>query len=168
MAPGPSVSGRGRAAAPVPPGAAPIILAMSGPPKGFAHLLRARRGYLGTVAADGAPRVLPVCFTWAGDVIWTAIDAKPKKPGTPARVRNVLTNPKVSFTVDRWDEDWSRLAWLQARGEATVLPRGPETDRVLGALREKYPQYATTPVEGPVIRIDVEGWTGWDPSAGGA
>ena len=57
---------------------------------------------------------------------------------------------------------WSRLAWLQARGRAHALPEGPETDRARAALRDKYPQYQSTPLQGPVIRIDVEEWVGWD------
>jgi len=135
------------------------------PPGNFASLLRARRGYLGTVGPQGSPRVLPVCFTWAGDMIWTAIDGKPKKTDFPQRLRDIGGEPKVSFTVDRWDEDWSRLAWLQARGRAHALPEGPEADRARAALRDKYPQYQSTPLQGPVIRIDVEDWVGWDASS---
>lgn len=137
---------------------------MTGPPEGFASLLRARRGFLGVVGPDGTPRVLPICFTWAGDVIWTAVDGKPKRSDQLERLKSIKANPKVSFTVDRWDEDWSRLAWLQARGRARVLPHGPEAESALAALRGKYPQYERTPVEGPVIRIDVERWVGWEAS----
>jgi PPOX class probable F420-dependent enzyme len=137
------------------------------PPGMLASLLRARRGYLGTIGSDGGPRVLPVCFTWAGDVVWTAIDAKPKRTEEPQRLRDIDANPKASFTVDRWDEDWSRLAWLQARGEARVLGEGDETERVLSALADKYSQYASTPLTGPVIRIDVESWVGWSAASEG-
>jgi PPOX class probable F420-dependent enzyme len=110
--------------------------------------------------------VVPVCFTWAGDTIWTAIDGKPKRADLPQRVKDIGAEPKVSFTVDRWDEDWHRLAWLQARGKAQVLAEGPESERVRTALRDKYPQYQTTPLQGPVIRIDVTRWVGWDPTLG--
>jgi hypothetical protein len=67
--------------------------------------------------------------------------------------------------VDRWDEDWSRLAWLQARGRAHALPEGPESERARAALRDKYPQYQSTPLQGPVIRIEVENWVGWDANS---
>jgi PPOX class probable F420-dependent enzyme len=135
------------------------------PPGHYSSLLRARRGYLATVGAQGDPRLVPVCFTWAGDQIWTAIDGKPKRLEIPQRARDIRAHPTVAFTVDRWDEDWSRLAWLQARGQAVVLPEGPESDRARTALRDKYPQYQVTPLQGPVIRIDVERWLGWDPTA---
>lgn len=133
---------------------------MSGPPNNFASLLRARRGFLATGGEDG-PHIVPVCFTWAGDTIWTAIDGKPKKGSELQRVRDIANNNKICFSVDRWDEDWTRLAWLQARGSARVLSQGPEADRAKEALLSKYAQYSDTPLDGPVIRIDVERWVGW-------
>lgn len=117
------------------------------------------------MGANNTPRVVPVCFTWAGDMIWTAIDGKPKTTDLPARVRDIGQEPRVSFLVDRWDEDWGRLAWLQARGRAHVLAEGAEAERARSALLDKYPQYRTTPLEGPVIRIDVDDWLAWDPAA---
>lgn len=140
---------------------------MSGPPPKFASLLRAPRGFLATVGLDTSPHLVPVCFTWAGDVIWTAVDGKPKTSGVLQRIKDVESNPTIAFAVDRWDEDWSRLAWLQARGRATVLAPGDDTDKAYAALRDKYPQYATTPLDGPVIRIDVDRWIGWSGGSGG-
>ena len=134
---------------------------MSGPPSNFASLLRSRRGFLGTVDADGGPHVLPVCFTWAGDVIWTAIDGKPKKTVELQRIKNIESNKKVSFTVDRWDEDWSRLAWLQARGTANILKSGAESKKAIEALVSKYAQYKDMSLAGPIIRLDVDKWVGW-------
>lgn len=132
---------------------------MAGPPAAFASLLRARRGFLGVIAPDGNPRVLPVCFTWAGDVIWTAVDSAPGAP--PKRIRFVQANSKASFTVDRWDEDWRRLTWLQASGHARVVGAGKEAERARAALAAKYPQYQHVLRDGPVIRVEVKRWTGW-------
>jgi PPOX class probable F420-dependent enzyme len=73
----------------------------------------------------------------------------------------VKANRQVTFMVDRWDEDWTRLAWLQAHGSASILPEGAETEKAHAALRDKYPQYDYTELEGPVIRIDVDRWVGW-------
>lgn len=138
---------------------------MSGPPEAFASLLRARRGFLGTAGPDSGPHVVPVCFTWAGDVIWTAIDGKPKKGTELVRIKNLEANSFVALTVDRWDEDWARLAWLQARGRAHVLGATSESQKAIQALKSKYAQYQDTPLEGPVIRIDVEKWIGWSAEA---
>jgi len=138
---------------------------LPGPPRTFASLLRARRGYLATIGADGLPHVVPACFTWAGETIWTAIDGKPKTSQHLQRIEDIKANPKVTFVVDRWDEDWSRLAWLQARGTAKILARGAETQRIVAALKSKYTQYSETPLEGPVIRIDVQKWVSWGPKS---
>ncbi|MGI8425784.1 MAG: TIGR03668 family PPOX class F420-dependent oxidoreductase [Actinomycetota bacterium] len=133
-----------------------------GPPENFASLLRARRGYLATLGAEGFPHVLPVCFTWAGDTVWTAIDGK-RKAGSPLqRLADVQPNSKVSFMVDRWDEDWTRLAWLQARGKARQISKGPEAEKAIEALKSKYSQYSDTTLEGPVLSIEVERWLSWE------
>ncbi|MEO7803656.1 MAG: TIGR03668 family PPOX class F420-dependent oxidoreductase [Actinomycetota bacterium] len=134
---------------------------MSGPRENLASLLRARRGYLGTVGPDGTPNVVPVCFTWAGDAIWTSVDGKPKSTDRLQRVRNIEADARVSFTVDRWDEDWSKLAWLQAKGNAVILGKSIEADKATEALESKYSQYLEVPLNGPVIRIDVDEWIGW-------
>jgi hypothetical protein len=39
----------------------------------------------------------------------SAIDAKPKRSGELARVRNIRENPKVSVVIDQYEEEWSRL-----------------------------------------------------------
>lgn len=134
---------------------------MAGPPANFAVLLRARRGFLGTVGSEGDPHVLPVCFIWAGDEIYTAVDSKPKSTGDLQRLKDIEANPRVCFAVDRWDEDWQRLAWLQARGNAHVLTPGADTEKAYAALKDKYEQYREIALEGPVIRIDVERWVAW-------
>ncbi|HVE76412.1 MAG TPA: TIGR03668 family PPOX class F420-dependent oxidoreductase [Actinomycetota bacterium] len=138
---------------------------MSGPPENFAWLLRTRVGYLATIGADESPHIIPVCFTWAGDVVWTAVDGKTKSSNDLQRLRDIEATRSVAFLVDRWDEDWSRLAWLQARGNATIIPDGKEWDKAVAALKSKYAQYSDTPIDGPVIRINVSRWVGWAADA---
>jgi hypothetical protein len=61
----------------------------------------------------------------------------------------------VSLLVDHYDEDWSRLAFVQIRGTASIVAPG-ETwhDAAIAALREKYPQYHAMAIEQrDVIRI---------------
>jgi PPOX class probable F420-dependent enzyme len=113
-------------------------------------------------------------------VIWTPIDEKPKETADPlslARVRDVLARPTVSLLVDRWDEDWSRLAWVRLDGTASILvparlpadgagtvspalgdraDRGPDESpapdvsehaAAVAALRARYPQYDNQALE---------------------
>ena len=129
----------------------------------------ARTGVLATIAPDGRPRTVPICFVLEGPepVLWTPIDDKPKRADDPlalARVRDIEADPRVTVLVDRWDEDWARLAWLRASGTAKLaLPgargHGPA---ILAALRGKYSQYATHDLEArPLIRIELERVTSW-------
>ena len=65
-----------------------------------------------------------------------------------ARVRWLRDRPAAALTVDRYDDDWSRLAWVQALGEATVSADAPAA---LRALCDKYEQYRERPPAGPFV-----------------
>jgi PPOX class probable F420-dependent enzyme len=129
----------------------------------------ARRGVLATIAPDGRPRTIPICFVLDAvePVLWTPIDDKPKRDDDPlalARVRDIKADPRVTILVDRWDEDWTRLAWLRATGRADLVLPGVQqrTAAILAGLRDKYPQYATHQLESrPLIRITIERVTTW-------
>lgn len=135
-------------------------------------LAASRRGVLATIAPDGRPRLVPVCFVLdeGRPVLHTPLDEKPKaidEPAQLARVRDVLADPRVSLLVDRWEEDWSALAWLRCHGTASLLGPGDdaaEHREAVTALRAKYPQYAAHRLETrPVIRIAIERSTSWGP-----
>ena len=109
---------------------------------------------------EGHPRVLPVTFALAGGAIWSAIDRKPKRAGEPARVRWLRRRPEAALCVDRYDDDWSQLAWVQLLGRVEVLDlaaAGPGIE----ALTARYPQYRVEPPPGPVLRLDVERALHW-------
>jgi len=60
-------------------------------------------------------------------MVYTPVDQKPKVSPDPhalGRVRDILLLPDVTLLVDRWDEDWSRLAWLRAYGAGDLLEPG--------------------------------------------
>jgi PPOX class probable F420-dependent enzyme len=106
-------------------------------------------GHLGTVDAAGRPHVVPVCFAVVAGRVYTPIDEKPKRGDQMAlrRVRNLLARPTVCLTVDRYDGDWSRLAWLQVRGTATLIEEHDERRAAIAALRARYPQYHAMALE---------------------
>ena len=99
-------------------------------PRELAFLVAARRAILATIDPDGRPRLVPVCFIVdAVDRvrIITPLDDKPKATDDKralARVRDIRARPQVSILVERWDEDWSRLAWLRLDGRAMLLEPG--------------------------------------------
>jgi PPOX class probable F420-dependent enzyme len=131
-------------------------------------LATARRAVLGTITPDGRPRLVPTCFVLAVDepVLYSPLDDKPKRSDDPlalARIRDIGGDPRVTVLVDRWDEDWSRLAWLRCDARASLLPSSAAGHgEIVAALRAKYPQYETHHLEGrPLIRIAIERATSW-------
>lgn len=125
-------------------------------------LATGRVGHLGLLDGGGGPRVLPVTFARVGGELWSAIDDKPKRRPADrlARVRWLKERPRSALTVDRYDEDWSALAWVQAIGETAVLePAGHE--RALAALAERYAQYRARPPSGPLLRLTPERVVFW-------
>jgi PPOX class probable F420-dependent enzyme len=133
-----------------------------------ALLTAARRAVLATIAPDGHPRLVPVCFVIdpVRPVVYTPLDDKPKAVDDPtalARVRDIAGDERASVMVDRWDEDWTRLAWLRLDGRAALLaPDDARHPEIVLALRSKYPQYATHRLDDrPLITITIERATRW-------
>lgn len=116
---------------------------------------------LATVTPQGHPHVVPIVFAADGDVIYTAVDGKPKSTQPLRRLANIAANPSVSVLVDHYADDWSQLWWVRADGVASIVSDGPEFDRGLALLRAKYPQYESVSLNGPALVVTVQKWTSW-------
>lgn len=126
---------------------------------------------LATADASGTPHLIPVCFAFDGNRVYSVLDRKPKR--TPAtmlkRVRNLLSNPKVALVVDHYEEDWSRLWYVLITGTAELIREGQERRYAIGLLRQKYPQYRAMDIaESPVISITPKRITTWGTVPRGA
>jgi PPOX class probable F420-dependent enzyme len=123
----------------------------------------ARVARLAYLDGDDRPRVLPVTFALAGEAVWTAIDEKPKKTPEPARVAYLRRRPEAALVIDEYDDDWTRLAWVQLLGRVDIVPvdSSPEGTDALAALATKYQQYAESPPPGPLLRLSVERALHW-------
>jgi PPOX class probable F420-dependent enzyme len=106
-------------------------------------------GHLGLLDEQGEPRVQPITFARVGDTIVSAIDDKPKRR-VPARIERLRQHPRAALTVDRYDADWTRLAWVQLLGDVTIEDVDPES---LLALQHRYPAYRDTPPRGPLLKL---------------
>ena len=130
-------------------------------------LAGARRATLATIAPDGRPRLVPICFVVVDDVLWSPLDEKPKSVDDPrrlARIRDIQRDARVTVLVDRWSEDWAELGWLRLDGHAEIVESADPG--IIAALRSKYPQYVDHDLESrPVIRITVDRAVGWAASA---
>jgi len=148
-----------------------MVATLSLHPTERALLAEARRATLATVAPDGMPRLVPICYAVHPEdaVLHVAIDDKPKRSSDPhrlARVRDIAADPRVSVLVDRWDETWSRLAWLRCEGLASLLEPGAddgdERTAAIAALRARYPAYAGHHLEAALLlRIEITRTSSW-------
>jgi PPOX class probable F420-dependent enzyme len=123
----------------------------------------ARVARLATADAAGRPHLVPVVFALAGDTVYHAVDAKPKRTTRLRRLANATANPRVALLADHYDDaDWTALWWVRADGGARVLEPGEaEAGRAVDLLAARYVQYRAARPEGPVLAVDVERWSGW-------
>lgn len=144
------------------------------------RLAAARVGTLATVTPHGTPHLVPVVFALVDDVVYTAVDSKPKTTMALQRLDNIDATGRASLLVDEYREDWSALWWVRADGPARVLAidyserrRGRLAGRLdpgreeqvhiaFDALIGKYPQYVSQPPTGPVIAIRIKRWRSWE------
>ena len=126
-----------------------------------ARFAQATVARLATVAPDGRPHLVPVVFAVDGEVIYTAVDAKPKTTQRLRRLANIERNPRVSLLVDHYAEDWTQLWWVRVDGIAAIHHDGNPMHAGRDLLRAKYHQYQSVPLNGPVIAIEVRRWSSW-------
>jgi len=124
----------------------------------------ARVGRLATVSAAGDPHLVPFCFVLLDDVVFTAVDHKPKRSAALKRIDNIAATGRACVLVDEWSEDWSQLWWVRLDCSAEVVEDPATRDRALAALTAKYAQYADTPPTGAVLALAVTNWAGWAAS----
>ena len=118
-------------------------------------------GRLGTTDPQGRPHLVPISFVLVGDVVYSAVDSKPKRTRRLQRVANIERDPHASLLVDHYDEDWTTVWWCFVTGRAHVVFEGEEFDHGVNALVDKYDQYAGNPPAGPVLVLEVDEWRGW-------
>ena len=111
--------------------------------------------------------MLPVTFAVAGGAVWSAVDEKPKRRAGEdlARVRWLRARPQSTITVDRYDDDWTRLAWVQLIGTIAVLDVAGHDD-VLAALAARYAPYRRSAPPGPLLRLTPARALCWRAAAG--
>ena len=112
--------------------------------------------HLATADKHGQPHVVPICYAFDGKDLYSPIDEKPKRatPLSLKRVRNIQSNPQVALVIDRYDEDWRKLAYVLVFGRAKLLAQGPRRERAVLFLRRKYSQYRRMAIhERPIVCI---------------
>jgi PPOX class probable F420-dependent enzyme len=132
-------------------------------------LTEARIGHMSTADGHGAPHVIPVCYAFDGQAIYSVLDQKPKRTALVRlkRVRNIQSNPRAALVVDHYAEDWRCLWYVLVHGDALVLEAGQDQAVAVRMLRQKYRQYQEMDIDrNPVIKIiphRVISWAGPKP-----
>ena len=123
---------------------------------------QARVARLATIDPNGRPHLVPLVFAVAESRIYSAVDHKPKRSKALKRLENIAENPAVSLLIDEYDDDWSQLWWIRLDGTAKVVETGPEWERAVTHLADKYPQYRGHPPDGAVVAVSIDRIVGWD------
>jgi PPOX class probable F420-dependent enzyme len=134
----------------------------------IAFIQAQRVARLATSDEDGHPHVVPVCFAFDGSRFYTPLDEKPKRvePRQLRRVRNIEARHEAMLLFDQYEEDWSRLGYVQIYGHAGLLMPGEQGHaEALRLLRERYAQYRTMALEThPLIVIMPQRVVAWGPA----
>ncbi len=68
----------------------------------------------------------------------------------------------MSLVIDRYDEDWRKLAYILVSGRAKILLTGQKHRKAVNLLRRKYRQYHSMAIEKrPMIVITPTGFKIW-------
>lgn len=127
----------------------------------LARLDRSRVGHLATVRPSGHPHIVPITYALCGETIVTMIDHKPKTTDHLQRLANIEADPAVCVIADEYSDDWPRLWWVRADGNATTHHSDASRAEAIEALAAKYRQYRDRPPHGPLIAIDITKLTWW-------
>jgi PPOX class probable F420-dependent enzyme len=119
---------------------------------------------LASVRPGGAPHLVPIVFALVQDVVFSAVDHKPKGAGRLQRLTNLEAEPRCSLLVDSYDPDWARLWWVRADGRAEVIDDPGHRHPGLLALAERYEAYRGRPPTSTLVAVTVTTWTGWSAS----
>jgi PPOX class probable F420-dependent enzyme len=113
------------------------------------------------MSEDGRPHLVPIVFAFDGDILYFAVDSKPKRTSNLKRLMNIAANPAVAVLADHYDDDWTKLWWVRVDGTARIVTDEAEAQRAIDLLTQRYWQYETERPGGPVVAIHIDRLTGW-------
>jgi PPOX class probable F420-dependent enzyme len=125
------------------------------------RLAESKIARLATVDEGGRPHIVPLVFVIEEDIVYFAVDGKPKTTRNLKRLQNIAANPAVAVLADHYEDDWNKLWWVRADGTARVVTDAVETKRAIDLLADRYEQYRHGRPAGPVVAIHIDRLTGW-------
>jgi nitroimidazol reductase NimA-like FMN-containing flavoprotein (pyridoxamine 5'-phosphate oxidase superfamily) len=97
------------------------------------YLDSAKTATLATASTDGAPHAST--FMYVNDGLVLYIWARPDST-TAAHIRD---NPRVSFAIDEYVEDWNKAKGIQGDGQCAAVTGGDEVAKAVGLFADKFP-----------------------------
>lgn len=139
--------------------------------KKILELIKSSRiGHLATVASNLQPYLTPVVFIAQENCIFIPLDDKPKTIDVKElrRVKNIKENPKVSFLVDHYNENWTNLWFVMMIGHAKLVQLNGKTERKMNEMTKipdmflkKYSQYTKIGIGKTYIKLMIEKTIYW-------
>jgi PPOX class probable F420-dependent enzyme len=129
------------------------------------ELLRsADHGVLATRHVARGVDAVPVVFVIDHDkrIVIPIDTVKAKTTTRLQRLANIATDARVMVLAEHYEEDWTQLWWVRARGRAGEVAL---TDGWMRLLAEKYPAYRAEGAIVSAIVVDVEEVSGWKATA---
>jgi PPOX class probable F420-dependent enzyme len=129
------------------------------------ELLRAAdHGVLATRHVARGVDAVPVVFVIDDEnrIVIPIDTVKPKTTTRLQRLANIATDARVMVLAEHYEDDWTQLWWVRARGRAG---EAAVTDAWLRLLAEKYPAYRAEGAVVSAIVVDVEEVSGWRATA---
>jgi PPOX class probable F420-dependent enzyme len=128
---------------------------------------RARVARLATVDYTSQPHLVPVVFVFDGNHFFIPIDKKRKtvKPQKLKRIKNIQDNPNVALLIDKYSEDWTKLAFVMIQGKASIITSKTQgniqVQEAYKKLTTKYRQYQKIGLSEMCIIIKPEKVASW-------
>lgn len=137
--------------------------------KALSLVCEARVAHLATADKNSRPHVVPICYAYRDGCFYFVVDAKPKRNAMRLkRLRNIEVNPSVALVIDRYDDDWSRLAFALFWGIAERVHGEDEWAQAVAALRDRYEGYRQMSLRfetNPVVRVAIARWHYWEATS---
>jgi hypothetical protein len=97
------------------------------------YLGAAKTVTLATATLDGTPHAST--FMYANDGLSLYLWARP----TSTTVAHIRENPRVSFAIDEYVEDWNKAKGIQGDGDCASVASGDEMAQAVGLFADKFP-----------------------------
>lgn len=104
---------------------------------------------LATVSPEGRPMAHTMAYVSEDTTVYLATNRNTRK------VRNIMQNPAVAFTIDEDDPDWFDMQALQVEGWASIVEDEGELRKIGEIMMGKFPVIADMPADPDTILIKI-------------